>query len=419
MTAMLCLFAVFLPASAYAGGIGLYEVGTPDTGYAAAGYAARANDPGTVLTNPAGMTRLKGSQLLIGGHLLYGDVSFTPSIGTTVVGNDGGNAMGPLPSLSAFGTYAVNDDVSIGFGMFSNFGLGLWYDSNWVGRYYAKDAILIGVSFMPAVAYRFNEHFSAGVGLNLMYGYLRNTVAINNIDPRWGDGQLKVKDSELGVGADVGLLYEVSKGTRFGVTYSSPVKLNFSSTPEFAVTGPGITAILLKRGLFFSTLDLGVTVPQSVMASFYHDLNDRWAILGNFGWQNWSQFGKMDVNLSTSANPYGLTTNLKFNDSWHGALGAQYRISEPWLLTGGVAYDSGILGESNRTPSLPLNWSWRFALGAQYEIRKNMQLGFAYEYIYSGSPGLNVSRGPLAGTVVGEYKDMSIQCFSANVAWKF
>jgi len=417
-SAFIMLSVVLLPAALMAGGLTLYEVATPDVGYASAGYAARANDPGTVLTNPAGMTRLKGSQLQVGAQLLYGDVSFQNSPGTTNYGTDGGNALGLLPALSTFGTYAVNPDLTIGIGLFSNFGLGLWYDSSWVGRYYAKNAILMGMSVMPAIAYRITDHVSVGIGLNLMYGYLRETVAINNIDPRLGDGQLKIKDSTFGMGGNIGILYEVSPGTRFGLTYSTPIKLSFSDTPEFYGTGAGISAILLSRGAYFTTLDLDMTVPQAVMASFYHELNDTWALLGNFGWQNWSEFGKLDVSLSSTANP-GLTTDLKYKDTWHGALGAQYRLSAPWLLTGGVAYDSSMLDDSNRSPALPLGWAWRFALGAQYELRKDIRLGFAYEYVYGGSPGINVSRGPLAGTVVGEYPDMSIQYVTANIAWKF
>jgi long-chain fatty acid transport protein len=416
--AIVMLSGTLFPVGTMAGGLTQYEVATPDVGYASAGYAARANDPGTVLTNPAGMTRLKGSQLLVGAQLLYGDVEFRSEAGTSVFGNDGGNALGLLPALSAFGTYAVNDNISVGIGMFSNFGLGLWYDSNWVGRYYVKNAILMGMSVMPAIACRFNEHISVGVGVNLMYGYLRETVAINNISPALGDGQLKVKDGTFGVGGTVGILYELSPRTRFGVTYTTPIKLRFSDTPEFYGTGPGITAVLLGRGLTSSTLNLDVTVPQGVMASFYHELNDTWALLGNFGWQNWSEFGKVDVSLSSTANP-GLTTNLKYKDTWHGALGAQYRLSEPWLITGGVAYDSSMLDVSNRSPSLPLGWAWRFGLGTQYEMRKDLRLGFAYEYLYGGSPRINVSRGPLAGSVVGEYPDMSIQYFTANVTWKF
>src|SRR5512146_3543826 len=79
------LIAAALPAvyagSACAGGFALYEIGTADVGLAAAGYAARAQDPATVLTNPAGMTRLEGTQVLLGAQLLYGDAGL--SLGST------------------------------------------------------------------------------------------------------------------------------------------------------------------------------------------------------------------------------------------------------------------------------------------------------------------------------------------------
>ena len=44
----------------------LYEVGTEDVGLASAGYTARAQDASTVFTNPAGMTRLDGTQSTLG-----------------------------------------------------------------------------------------------------------------------------------------------------------------------------------------------------------------------------------------------------------------------------------------------------------------------------------------------------------------
>jgi long-chain fatty acid transport protein len=418
----LSLLTLLIPGVVTAGGLTMYEIGTPDMGYATAGYAARADDPGTLLTNPAGMTRLQGSQVLVGGHLLYGHAHFSPDGDTSpALGNDdGGNALGILPGLNAFATYKVNNDLALGFGIFSNFGLGLWYDSDWVGRYYAKQAILMGVSFMPAAAYRLTDKLSVGVGVNIMAGYLKNTVAINNADPAWSDGELHVRDTTVGFGANVGLLYELSKTTRFGVTYSSPVTLDFSDDPEFDNTAPGIDAIITNRGWRDKSLDLGITVPQAVMASFYHELNSQWALLGNFGWQDWSEFGKIDVSFNSTS----LTKNLKYRDTWHGALGAQYRLSEPWLITGGVAYDSGMLDDSNRSPALPLNWAWRFALGAQYTWSKTVQIGLAYEYLYSGNPDISKSSGlPVVlggrGDLSGSYPNMSIQFFSANVAWKF
>jgi long-chain fatty acid transport protein len=422
---VMLLIIALAPVGAMAGGLTMYEIGTSDTGYASAGYAARASDPGTILTNPAGMTRLKESQLLIGGQALYGHANLSTDImNTNVTGSDGGNAIGLLPGLSAFGTYKYNDDIALGFGMCSNFGLGLWYDPNWAGRYYVKNAVLMGMSFMPAFAYKITDQFSVGVALNIMAGYFSDKVAINNADPRWPDGELSIKNTTLGIGGNVGLLYEPTKRTRFGVTYNSPVDLNFSATPKFTTTGPILTDLIVKNGLNSKELNLGMTVPQGVMVSFYQDLTDQWALLGNFGWQNWHQFGKVDISLSNSRNPEGITTNINYNDTWHGALGAQYQLSEPWLLTGGVAYDSGMLDSAQRSPSLPLSWAWRFALGSQYALSKTTQLGFAYEYLYSGNPDISKSgQLPLVlggrGDLAGSYPNSSIQYFSANVTWKF
>ena len=39
------------------------------------------------------------------------------------------------------------------------------------------------------------------------------------------------------------------------------------------------------------------TVPQWVMLSGYHQPTDNLAFMANFGWQNWKQFGDVDVAL--------------------------------------------------------------------------------------------------------------------------
>src|SRR5512143_1902849 len=77
--------------TATAGGVLLYEVGSADVGLASAGYGARAQDASTILTNPAGMTRLDGTQVLAAGQLLWGDVKFSVGSGTSpALGSDEG-----------------------------------------------------------------------------------------------------------------------------------------------------------------------------------------------------------------------------------------------------------------------------------------------------------------------------------------
>jgi long-chain fatty acid transport protein len=406
------LVSVLASGSAYAGGIALYEFGSPDVGLAAAGFAARAQDASTVFTNPAGMSRLEKSQVLGGLQALYGKVEFSPNSATTSSGGDGGNAVGWMPGGSAFIVQKLNQDWSIGFGILSYFGLGEKYDNNWVGRYYVQESTLLGMTLTPAVSYRVNDWLSIGAGLNVMYGYLDTQVAINNAGTQ-PDGQLKYKDGEWGYGGNFGILVEPKKGTRFGLTYLTEVKLDFSDVPEFSGLGPVLATVLRTT----NNLDMSMTVPQMVMFSAYHEINQKWAIMGNVGWQDWSRFGKVDIQINSS-NPQSLTVDNDYKDTWHVALGVQYRHSPAWMFTCGIAYDSSAVDDDKRTVTLPMGEAWKFALGAQYAFTPNLTMGAAYEFVWMGNMSVDQDRG-LAGHVSGEYSNANISFFALNLTWKY
>lgn len=396
-----------------AGGISLYEIATPDVGLASAGYAARADDPSTLFKNPAGMSRLDGFQFQGGVQALYGSVEFSPNANTSprLGTGDGGNAVGWLPEASLFVTAPLGEKFRVGLGTFSYFGAAADYGDTWVGRYYVQKSALIGASVMPSVSFKATDWLSIGAGLNAMYGYLDTKDAVNNL---FGpDGQMTIKDHTWGFGADVGVLIEASEKTRFGVTYLSPVDLNFKATPTFTGLGPVLGAVLAKP----PELNLGAKVPQSVMASAYHALNEQWALMADFGWQNWSQFGYVQAGVES----IGTTTlNLKFQDTWHGALGAQYRPSQKWTFSGGAAFDSSAVENENRTVTLPMGQTWRFGLGAQYQLSPKINIGLAETFMWLGN--MSVDKGgtfSLRGRVAGSYNDVWSSVTSLNLIWKF
>jgi long-chain fatty acid transport protein len=415
---VILLGSLFSCFSAYAGGIGLYEFGSPDVGLAAAGYAARAQDASTVFTNPAGMSRLQKSQILGGLQGTYGNLKFSPGANTTTPGNDGGNSIGFMPGGSLFVVQKLNKDLAVGFGALSYFGLASTYDNNWVGRYYTQKGAMLGMTFTPAVSYRVTDWVSFGAGLNMMYGYTESQAAINNMSDSRPDGQIKYSDNKWGFGGNFGILVEPQPQTRLGLTYLTEVKLNFSAVPTFSGLGPGLEYLLRSRGLLDSNLDMGVTVPQMFMFSAYHELTPQWAIMGNVGWQNWSRFGKVDIQIHSS-DPRSLTADNSYNDTWHGALGVQYRPGQAWNFSGGLAYDSSAVNNDKRTVTLPMGEAWRFALGAQYAFNPNLSLGAAYELIWMGNMSVNQYRGPLAGVVSGDYNNTNMSVLALNLIWKY
>jgi len=421
-----CVFAAvgaLAANTAAAGGISLYEVGTADVGLASAGYSARAQDASTVLTNPAGMTRLAGDQLTLGAQLLYADLGFSAGQGTSpALGSDnGGNPIGWFPGGGMFYSHSVSPDLKVGLAITGNFGSVVKYDAGWVGRYRAQEGTLLGVSILPSAAWRVNENLSVGASLNAMYGKLKNEVAVNNIIGP--DGSLALDDNTWGFGANAGLLYEIDRGTRLGITYTSPVNLDFRAQTQWNGLGTGIRALLASRGLLDANVDLGVTVPQGVNASVYRELDPRWAVLGSIGWQQWSKFGQVDVGVDSN-NPIGLTTRLNFKDTWHVAGGAQYKLSDAWLLNGGIAYDSGFQDNNSVALALPANAAWRFGVGGQNDVSSTFNWGWSFEYLYGGSLHSDITgSAPVAlggrGDVVGSFSRVDLFFFAANFNWKF
>jgi len=158
-----------------AGGLIVYEVGTADVGLASAGYNARAQDAATVFTNPAGMTRLQGTQFLASGQVLWSNTEFSIDSGTSpALGDeDGGYAVGSngwFPGGGGFLSYSASPRFKLGFAVTGNFGAALAYDDDWVGRYYVQETTLLGISLLPSMAFKATDKLSLGASLNAMYG---------------------------------------------------------------------------------------------------------------------------------------------------------------------------------------------------------------------------------------------------------
>jgi len=415
MAAVVVILA--LTEASEAGGLFMSEIGTNDVGLAGAGWAARGQDASTLFRNPAGMSLLEGNQAMFGAQILYGDVKFTNGGSSPILGTgNGGNPVGVFPAASGFYTHKLGQDFTVGFGMLSNFGLGLKYNDNWLGRYYAQEALLAGVSFVPAASYRVNDKISVGGGLNIMVAELKYISAINNANPAIGDGSIKLKDVTAGVGGFVGVMVEPQKGTRLGVTYYSPVKLDFGATPSYNNVGPGLNTILTNAGLVGNNIDLGITVPQRVLLSAYHELTDHLAVMGDFGWDNWSQFGKVDVSVSTTS----LTTNVPYQDTYHGGIGTQYRLNPDWRINTGFGYDSSMVKDQNRSVALPVGAAYKYGLGAEWQATEKYNSGMNYELTWAGDMPVNqiaALPGPLVsrGNVVGSYNNTAFHFFAFNV----
>jgi long-chain fatty acid transport protein len=116
--ALFSILLLSLPCVSIAGGLYLNEFGTPSMGVAGAGANAVANDASTSFHNAAGMTRIKGKELMATAGLLNATVKFDPDDDTPIPGGDGGNAGGPAPIIGGFYVHSLSDKWKLGANLY-------------------------------------------------------------------------------------------------------------------------------------------------------------------------------------------------------------------------------------------------------------------------------------------------------------
>jgi long-chain fatty acid transport protein len=322
-------------------------------GTASAGTNAVASDASTSFHNPAGMTRIKGKEFMGTSGFIYSTVKFDPDSDTPIAGGDGGDAGGPAPVLGGFYVHSLNDRWKLGASLISITGAILDYDDDWAGRYLNTEVTLITVTFYPSVAYRVNNRLSLGGGPQIMY-------------------------------AD---------------SYQSEIEPEFSGDVKFS--GGAVNAD--------AGTDTEITLARFIRISGYHELNDRWALLGTVGWENWSEF--KDVNISTGAGSQKIPRN--WDDTWKFAAGVHFRPVEKWLLQLGFAYDTSPVDSDDRTPDMPIDRQIRYATGAQYQWSERLSTGAQFVYADYGKAKIDND------LLKGDYKRNDLFFFALNASWKF
>lgn len=150
---------LFLSPVTHASGLYFYEIGTEDTALAGAGQAARAQDASTIVTNPAGMTRLPDHMFTGGVQLMDGDISYR--LEDESGRQSPGDIMSVFPNASGFYTQKINDDLYAGIGMYGNYGLATDY-GEWAGDRLLKKSAMVALTLSPSLAWKLNDRVSVG-----------------------------------------------------------------------------------------------------------------------------------------------------------------------------------------------------------------------------------------------------------------
>jgi len=379
--------------SAWAGGLYVNEFATSVQANGGNGRGAWVTDASAALHNPASMTRLDDHSIASGFSLLIGQVEFDADSNSPSGTGNGGNQAGLAPIATLNYVHKISDRIRLGFSAFSISGSILDPSNDWAGRFQLTEISLLTLSLTPTVAVRVTDWLSIGGGPVVTYGVLNwdlkadvgggveEYVRMDNLDDWQAAGR-------------VGLLLHPSDELGIAVYYQSKTDFNLDGT----IDGPvGLTP----------DLKLDLPLPQFVEVSGYWQATKKVALLATFGWEDWSEADDLSVTLG----PVTTGAATGFIDTYKMGIGANYQLTDEWLLQTGVTYDTSALKNKDRTVALPIDQQVRFAFGAQHQWSEALTLGLSFVYVNLGQGEVDKS------TVRGDYDKNHAFVFGLTVAY--
>lgn len=417
--ALTAALAAFASTNVHAAGYRFGSQSVASQGNADAN-AAEANDASVQFYNPAGLSRLNGTQIQVGGtvvapHSSYTDEGSTRFTGTSTGGQNPSDRIVPKAVLapSVYFSTQLNDRWTFGTGLYVPYGTKMDYGNQWAGRYALNKIELESVALNPSVAYKIDAHQSIGFGVSAEYmkaklsqsvdvpgtvaalsGTATGNALIQQIAALGGnpavlaavkDGSGKNDGHGWGYGANIGYLYQLDAGTRFGLAYRSPVrhKLDGSTVWDFSTvtTDPIVNQVLAAAsGKANSDARVRLTTPETVSANAFHQIDARWSVMGDVTWTRTSRLQELHIEFPGTKEGDEVIRQY-WKNTWRVSVGADYKINDQFLLRMGYAFDQSPVRDSTLThPALPDGNRNTLSAGLNIKLNEQSSLDLAYSF---------------------------------------
>ncbi|GAA5219132.1 porin [Corallincola platygyrae] len=464
--ALLGLFSSQLSAA----GFQLHEHSANGLGRAFAGEGAIAENAAVIARNPAAMTVFDSAQLSfsgtyinpevdIKGHTVnhYGELyngaatavnNAVPGANLSMVETEFDASQRDIAPDAFIPTFfylrPINERWYWGFGAFSNFGLSTEYGSSSNTSEFADKAEVITINLNPNIAYKINEQWSIGGGINFVYAdaeigsstpaymddYVQPIMEYNQIAEGIGAPQLlpvpgnatilRVSGDDWGYGWNIGVLWEPVKGTRIALSHRSEVELELDGKAE-----SDLSADLNRDG----SLDLDL--PAISELAIHHELDHQWSVQASAVYTQWGSFEKLEAKLDGIDEPVHIKDEY-WDHSWRLAAGVTYKVSPKWTLRAGYAYDETPVDSKRRSLSIPDTDRQWYTAGTTYQWDENISIDVGYAYLHGRKVDVNEEFGltttnPNTGDAIhipvssyqGHLETADAHIFSAQMNYSF
>ena len=397
-----------LGGKASAEGFALSDFGARGTSLAG-GMVGRADDPSAVAWNPAGITQLPGTQTMMGMTFIMpaGTVDTTDRFGDTHSTNVDKHIWA---NPHAYLTHQFNDNVWGGIGIFSRFGLGNSYPTNWPGRENLKYVSLKTVSLNPNLAFKVNDNLSLAVGVELMYASM--LMKKDSYLGAMGYNQQKLTGTSVAPGFNLAAHYTFNDQWAAGLTYRSRVTQRVSGELEFE------NKYRLAKGKeLFPNSDLNgnLHLPDTFSFGLTWRPTEDLSFEAGTVYTTWSAYRSLNIHLDDPK--YGTQYSPKnWHDSWAFNFSTEYRALDWLTLRGGYIYETSPMQDDTCDYMTPSNGRHRITAGVGFNWdRWTVDLAYAYLVIKH----LDYDNSTAAGVLPGYSHGGRSHIAAMSVGYKF
>ena len=391
----LAVAVALVSTQAWSAGFQLNEFSASGLGRAYSGEGAIADDAGNASRNPALIMMFDRPEFSIGAVFIDPDVNISGTAPKTKKSTDADNIAPTAWVPNMHFVMPINEQFGWGASVTSNYGLATEFNNNYAAGMYGGTTDLQTINLNLSGAYRLSSNWSFGLGFDAVYAkakierYAGESSLLLGQVPGSGvtgyDSQIAyLKGDEWGYGWNAGILYELDKNNRWGLTYRSEVKIDFDGDYKSSINSQynGGLPAGTPYGTSGATIpgSLTLNLPEMWEISGYNKVDPQWAIHYSIAYTSWSQFQELKATGSNGQQLFYKEEGFK--DAYRIALGTTYYYDKNWTFRTGIAFDDSPVPADNRSISIPDQDRFWLSAGTTYAFNDDASIDFGASYMH-------------------------------------
>ncbi len=396
--ALAALLTLSMTGSALAEGFAMTEWSARGLSLAG-GMVGRADDVSTLAYNAAGITQLPGIHIMGGMSFVspYGSINFDQSGHTSKT-----KAATWVPS-HGYASYQLNDKVWLGLGVFTRFGLGNNYTDEWQGNFNVHGVGITTVSAVPTIAYKFNDMFSASLGVEIMYlsMYQNKNVSPYPAQSLYSNN-VNLEGSSAGIGLHLGLHAKFNEQWSAGLSYKSQMTHRVTGEAEFDHSIPG------------SDVHGTIQLPDSFALGIAYKPLDNLSFEVGAVYTRWSTFNHLNIYFDDPTLPDSLNQK-NWRDGWNFNASVEYAPLDWLTLRAGYWHETDVTDNNYADYMMPTNGRDAISLGVGFKYENwTVDLAYAHLWIYNTE-----YKDSTSGTYKGHSSNVGADIYSFSIGYTF